>query len=444
MKMASWLRRHRWVVALTALALVVRLVWVHAVHPPEETLWSDMAAYIGRAERLVAEPFGRFADEAFFPFGTHYLLALPLALFGPGSYGACATWWAILSAACVPFAYQLGGRLSGGADWPDMDPGDDRLATANLVARLSAGFVAIYYPLIAYAGYFLSETPFALCLVASAWFALRLADRGRWADAWWLGIAAAVGATVRPQILIGVALMVLVLLWRRRHFPSLPLGRLSAVLSPIALVVVFSLGHSLHHSGRVSVLAQNGALNRAFGRCHAVQIRGIGGGFGPPAFGQLHAAEQADPGAWPRLDPVLGPTIVVRSPLWDEAALNALADRCVEETSLARQIQGAATHVILLGGYNVAWPDSNIEPYRRYMRGWNLALLVVFAPAALLAMAMGVSRRWPRHGLVAAHLWGLLAVAMLVMGSARLRVPYDVLTIVLAFDVYGRLVRWRA
>ncbi|HHH27080.1 MAG TPA: hypothetical protein ENK57_01855 [Polyangiaceae bacterium] len=441
----SFLRRHRWWLALTALGLAVRLVWVHYIHPPEEAIWSDMAAYVGRAERLVSDPLGPHADEAFYPFGTHYLLAIPMALFGPKAYDACATWWALLGAAVVPIAYLLCGRLLGGASWlsdaHDADEPDDDLDAANAAARAAGLLVAVDYPLFSYTGLFLSEVPFTLLLTATALFGLRFVDEGRRVDAWGFGTCAALGAAVRPQLLVGLALAVAIIVLRRKHFEKVSLARLGVGLIPVVAIVAFSLAQSHHHTGRATILAQNGALNRAFGRCHAYEIIGQGGGFGPPAFGTLWRAGQADPAAWPKLDPAKAPKLFVPAPMWDEEAMNALADECVQRTGLGRQATYAMTHVGLLWGFNVAWPFSEVEPHRSYMRGWMRAHLL-FVPGMIVAMAMGASRRWPRHGVVTAFLWSLILVAMLVMGSARFRVPYDALIIVAALDVYARLQRW--
>ncbi|MEQ9325212.1 MAG: hypothetical protein RIF41_38960 [Polyangiaceae bacterium] len=442
----NWVLRHRWWLALTALGLAIRLIWVHHVHPPQNAIWSDMAAYVGRAERLVVDPWGTHTDEAFFPFGTHYLLAIPMALFGPKAYVACATWWALLSAALVPIAYLLCGQLLGGPTWLGRAHGgheaeDDDLEGSNAAARAAGFLVAIDYPLFSYGGLFLSEVPFALFLTATALFALRFVDGGRGSDAWGLGLCAALGSAVRPQLLIGLALALVAMFWHRRAFARLSLRRLGIGLLPVVVVVAFSLAHSHHHTGRATILAQNGGLNRAFGRCHAYEIVGRGGGFGPPAFGTLWRAEQADSDSWPKLDPAKTPTLIVPATMWDEEAMNALADECVAQTGMARQAQYAATHVGLLWAFNVAWPHSEHEPYRSYMRGWMRAHLL-FVPGMIATMAMGASRRWPRHGVVAAFLWSLIVVAMLVMGSARFRVPYDALIIVAALDVYVRIQRW--
>jgi hypothetical protein len=196
-------------------------------------------------------------------------------------------------------------------------------------------------------------------------------------------------------------------------------------------------------------LPHNGAVNRVFGRCHNYEMRSRDAMFGPPAFGALHRYELKNPDALIRLRPALEGKLHVAAKMRDEKALHELADRCVAASGQAKQAYYAMTHVVLLWGYHVAWPDMAIEPFRRHMRGWTRAHLIVFAFPALIAMAMGASRRWPRHGVIAIFMWSLLASVMLFMGAARFRVPYDVISIVLGLDVYGRgavlLTRfWRA
>jgi hypothetical protein len=463
-KLLGWLWRYRWMLALFAFAFGLRLAWNHWIHQPQKYVYSDMSSYVARAQRLIDQPFGRFTDEAFYPFGTHYVLAACLLIWGKTNLVAAATWWALMSALLSPIAYFMGGRLSGGAGWselahgprPPVVPPDgasseerdrfDHYAMGCAVARVAGLFIAIYYPLFSYTGYFLSELPFALCVSACALFALQLVDHGRTRDAVWLGLSAAVGTAIRPQLLVAIGMLLLFIAWRRTSFPTLKLWRLAIPLVPITMVVGFSLVHSKHHTGRYSVLAQNGALNRAFGRCHNIEMRAKRAMFGPPAFGALLRSEQRNPGQWIALKPAIDPKLRIKGHMWDEDELNDLADRCVAETGLLRQAYFAVTHVVLLWGYNVSWPDMGAKPYRYHMRGWIRAHLIVFMIPALMGMAMGVNRRWPRHGVLAIFLWSMVLTVMLVMGSSRFRVPYDLISIVLGLAVYAsvatRLFDW--
>lgn len=460
-RLSTWLWRYRWVLGITLVAFAIRMVWVLWVHPPQDHIWSDMGGYVGRAERLVREPFGKFADESFYPLGTHYLLAVPLAIFGAKSYVAAAIWWGWLSTAIAPIVYFLGGRLHGGPKWsalehsasPPVEPDDDRdaltpsperaafeeHAMANAVARVGALFVAVYYPFLSYTGWFLSEIPSALLLSAAALGTLMLCDRGRTRDAIWLGLVVALGAAVRPQILLGFGMVLMFVLWRRKQFPALRFWKLGVTLLPIAVVIGLSLVHSHHHTGRATVLAQNGGLNRAFGRCHPIEIKARGAMFGPPSLGALHRNEQADPDTWLKLRPAKGIRLSVRGRIWDEHLMNELAESCIEETGYARQGYYAMSHILLLWGWNVGWPDTGQKPWRYHMRGWTRANLVVFLPAALVAMSLGLRRRWARHGLTGMWIWSLLLTVALVFGSPRLRTPYDAILIVLGLDMYARL-----
>ena len=83
--------------------VIVRIIWGLAIHPPLDYLYSDMGAYVERAQRLTVGA-GLQRSDAFFPPGTHVLLAAPMTLFGTERAGlwAGAVLWCALSAA-IPF-----------------------------------------------------------------------------------------------------------------------------------------------------------------------------------------------------------------------------------------------------------------------------------------------------------------------------------------------------
>jgi hypothetical protein len=244
---------------------------------------------------------------------------------------------------------------------------------------------------------------------------------------------------VRPQVLVGFAMLFLFILWRRKSFPELRVWKLGISWLPILAIIGFTLFHSHHHTGRASVLSQNGGLNRAFGRCHAIEIRARGSMFGPPALGALHRNEQADPNTWLKLRPAKGIHLSVKGRIWDEHLMNDLADECIAITGQGRQAYYAMSHILVLWGWNVGWPDGGQKPWRYHMRGWMRANLIVFLPPALIAMSVGLTRRSPRHGLIGMWIWSLFLTVALIMGEARLRTPYDVLLITLGLDMYARL-----
>ncbi len=450
----SWLVRYRWPLALTLVAVAVRLVWTLWVHPPGAYAYSDMLAYLTRATRLAGDPWGGpWPDEPFFPWGTHYLLSALLTLTGGTSPVTVGALWGAGSAAIAPLAYFMAGRLHGGPSWsaeehgaerPVDDPEDldETQAMTRAVARVSGALMVIYYPALSYAGLFLSESPFMVLLTAAALLALKLADHGRGRDALLLGIAGALGFAVRPQILAAFGMLFVFVLWRRCLFPALRWWHAPVVFAPIAAMLLFSAQLSYRHTRRMRPLPHSGALNRVFGRCHNYELVAADAMFGPPAFGALKRNELKDPKALFKLRPAIAGRLQVEHSVRNEAALNRLADRCVAASGQALQAYYAVTHVVLLWGYHVAWPDMGKKPFRFHMRGWTRAHLIVFALPAFIAMAMGASRRWPRHGIVGMFIWSMLASAMLFMGAARFRVPYDVISIVLGLDVYGRGAVW--
>lgn len=456
----TWLWRHRWPIGVMLLALGLRLWWNLGLHPPEDHVYSDMGGYVRRAERLVEDPWARRPDETFYPVGTHYFIALFLGLFG--TLRAAGVGLALVSTLGAPLAYFLVGRLHGGPDWssrahgPGLDAADEevdealeeRHAMATTMARVAGSFIAIYVPLIGYTGFFLSEILFAVVLTASALLLLRLVDHGRRRDAWALGVVYALGLLVRPQIAVAAGLVFVWLLLRRRDFPRVGVAHLARVVAPMALVICYVLMLSAHHAGRSTPLAQNGGLNRAFGRCHAYEIRSYHSMFGPPAFGALHRQQQRDPNSLLPLAPAIDGKLQTLGYVWDEPELNALAERCVEASGLSRQAYYAVSHVILLWLFNGGWPDMGPFPVKGFMQGWTHAHLAVFVLPMLVAMVLGASRRRARLGLVSLYAWSMVLTVMLVMGSVRFRVPYDILSIALALHVYAlgasRLTDWWA
>lgn len=428
-KLRTLLVRHRLVLGVTIAALAVRLVWNLKVHPPSEFVFSDMAGYVARADRLLDHPTRKFADEAFFPFGAHYLLAAVKLVFGKANHTATAVYQAIIGAFTVGFMTATAGRLAA----PRLAP---------WVAAIVGAIGVFYYPLISYGGYYMSEAPFAFFLAASVWLSLRLADEGRPGDAWWLGLAIGLAATCRPQILLSLPFVGLLWLARRKELPGIRWGGLLRVALPLALVLGLSMARAHYHTGRASIVAQNGAVNWVFGRCHNVKTGGARSWFGPPPLGMLFEHSKKEPDSIIQLDPAMGLDLSVKGPLWEEHRLYALARKCVEKSGWRRQAQYAATHAVMLWGYNVAWPDMGQDRYRKLMKGWNVGAAFVLFPPTFVAFVLGFRRRHARQGLLAIHFAALTLVGMLYFGDIRLRTPYDAIFIVLSVELCARGIVW--
>lgn len=421
-----WLSDNRFLIFVTLLALAVRLVWNLRIHPPDDYVFSDMGGYVGRSNRVLGDPFIKNVDEAFFPFGAHYLLAAVKAIFGRDNHAATAVYQALAGTSVVAMLYAISRRLSGGP-W---------------VPRLAGLIGAFYYPLISLGGYYLSETPYSVFLTASVLLSLRLADEGRRGDAWLLGLTLGLGAVVRPQILMSLPFLGLFWLIRRGSFPRLRVWRLWRTAIPLFLILGLSAARAKYHTGRVSLVAQNGGVNRVFGRCHNVKTESRGGWFGPPPFGALLEYERNHPDAWVKLDPAISLELKSRGFMWDEAKLDEIADRCIKKTGWLKQAHYGLNHVILLWGYNTTWPDMGQKRWRAPMRSWNAIHMIAFLPPLAVALGLGLRRRFARQGLLGMQIFALMAVSVLYFGDTRFRTPYDPIIIVLAMDVYGRAASW--
>jgi hypothetical protein len=143
-----------------------------------------------------------------------------------------------------------------------------------------------------------------------------------------------------------------------------------------------------------------------------------------------------------KLDPAISLDLKSRGYMWDEAKLDEIADRCIKTTGWLKQAHYGLNHVILLWGYNTTWPDMGQNRWRALMRTWNGIHGVAFLPPLAVALALGLRRRFARHGLLGMQIFALMAVSVLYFGDTRFRTPYDPIILALAMDVYGRAASW--
>ncbi len=420
------LRRYGDPIAVTLVALAVRLWWNLSVHPLLQYAYADMGGYLERARTSIVSPDEPRGYFALFPWGTHWLLSLVMRAFGRDNGVALGVAYAVLGALAVGYSCALAARLT----------------QSRWLALAVGAALTFYYPWIALGGYALSEPPFALFLSATAFYGLAYADRGRPRDAWLFGASLALAAIVRPQILVALPLYGLHWLLRRRAWHRARLRVVApAVALPLVLIAIVSAARVHFHTGNYGFIAANGPLNFAFGRCHATTINSVApdrkGGYQPPSLMGLAAYGAAHPSALFTLDPAMGVTLTVQGHMWDAAPMYALASQCVHRTGLVRQARYSASHLALLWFYNIAWPDVGQARFRPYMESAQDAHNLLVLPAALLAMARAFRRQRARAMLLALHVFGLMAVAMVYFGDTRLRVPYDGILIILAASTYA-------
>lgn len=431
--MLQWIVRERWLWALFIAALVVRLHWNLVVHPLGDYVYSDMNGYVSRADRMLAKGLSPHEYSSFFPYGTHWLVAGSKWLFGKDDYTAIGVIYALLGSFTVAFAYGATRRASAFASW----------------VAPAVGIVGVfYYPHISLGGYILSEVPFGFFLMGAVLFSLRMADRGSYVDALLMGIFAALGTTIRPQLMVSAALLGLFWIVRRKALPKIRLPHL--LVSGIPVVIVLALSSALlhHNTGRLGLVSENGSFNLVFGRCHASKIRttpdGKGHGrvhFRPPSFLQIknhenRAKKQRKP---PRveLQAALDDEMVYAGYIGDKDRHMAYVRECIARTGWWGQLEYGVLNAKLLWRHNVPWPDSGRSQWRDVSKWWTHLHRDLFAVPALLGLLVLGFRRTAKQGLLAVHLLGAVLVAAVFFGSIRIRTPYDYIIIALAFEVFA-------
>ena len=287
---------------------IVRIIWGLVIHPPFDHLYSDMGAYVERAQRL-AVGAGLLRADAFFPPGTHALLAAPMTLLGTervGLWGG-AVMWCALSAAIPFFAWRLA-----------------RLLLTPPAAALTALFCAFWPLYITYGGYFTSETPSLAFLLASLWAGYRAAQlSGR--EAGWLGLAAGllggVAVANRPQLILNLAVLVVPLMFRLRRQAL----ALTGILAGSALILAGTAWHNSAAAGKPTGLSENAGLNFWIGHCDVHDVttvdpaRNITFQFANPVWMQLGR----------------GGTYYFEGRLvWDQGFFYEMGLRCIERNGL--------------------------------------------------------------------------------------------------------------
>ncbi|MBK9752982.1 MAG: hypothetical protein IPO88_05635 [Nannocystis sp.] len=439
----------RWLLWLTALALLTRLVWVLVVHPPGNYVFSDMNMYVKRATDLAVHgPRSGVRDLAWQAFGTHYLLAGVFKIFGPGApYRAAAVVWGLLGAAAVPLTYLLACRV---------------LPTARLAAI--AGVLAlVWYPNLSTTGFFLSETPFLCAQLLSAYWLVRVVQEGKMA--WAAGVASALCFMLRPQSALFFVLVFGLWLVNVRGLPWVRLRQLVGVGLPLIAALAFSVWRYHSHTGRWDGIAENANMNLTAGRCHNIVTQAFkkkadldrsaranntndGRRVSLPSYRTLQVT--FPPGHPLALNPAMeGETIRFVGYIGDPWIHRDLRRECYRRTGLIGQLQYSVVNLLLQWFISRQWPDNAknrqyfLPPSEVFRYGFQIFVLV----PSLLGVGLGLARlrRTPATAVLALCLFNSMLLAAVFFGDVRLRTPYDPYAIILALlAVHWLLTRWRA
>jgi 4-amino-4-deoxy-L-arabinose transferase-like glycosyltransferase len=389
------------------LALVVRLVFVCVFNRPGDFISSDMWVYDHRARNLLSGSLSEW--DTFTPVGYPAFVAAVYALSGKSAL-AVGVLQALLGAVTAALATLLA----------------ERSFARRELSLLLGVLCALHWPGVFYTGFLLTETAFSF-LVVSAAFALTVSvDRGsRWGYAL-TGLLLGAGASVRPNLLLFLPCVPIILLlgsgWRWRR-TLLPLALLfGALLVPTGLA-------ALHNSlllGRPAALGTNGGLNFYL---NMSEVRGV-------RFSDRRGTHRITP--LPNLHRYSNDETVY-VPFYDEAHYYRRGLELIRErpSRLLRTVYNLSEGGGI--GRQGFWPgpdkDRLISRYRRFF------FFACLLPGALGVASLVLRRRWAARenlpllvsaGLVSSS----LLTVLLFLGDPRMRVPFDPLLMLLAAAGY--------
>ena len=392
----------------------VRAYWTLRVQSPLTAVYSDMGGYVSRAESLLA---GTTPSEPrillMWPWGTHYIVAVELAILGRHD----------------PFTIGLVHAFAGAIAAPCAALITARFVRSRLTVAVAGLLVALWHPHITYSGLFSSEIWFSTALMLLTLFLVRHFE-GRWGGLG-AGLSLAVAFAVRPQILmtLGMVGAVLVVVWLRRPYRRPRQGVIRFALPlviPLLLTMAFSSYRFHRLTGEYGLIASNEAAQRLFGET---------------SVGKIDAAWTAPDGSnwtwWvsPSTKQPVKPenAVFIRGFVYDKKLLaNVRAERLRGVTRWQR-LARMADNVALLVVKNLPWPESDFRRYAfrdRLQHQFAIALLPVLAFCAI-GLAF-LDRHRIAALIIASNLLTIVIVAAIYLGEVRYRVPYDPLIIVVA------------
>ena len=437
----------RFLIIITVLALVTRLVWVIWVHPPEHYVFSDMRKYVERAQDLAMHGFRPGVRTlAWQTWGTHYLLAVPLALFG-GSLKVAGVLWGLMSAAAVPAAYLLSCRVS----------------TRRWIPKAVGVAALLWHPNMSNSGYFLSEAPFLCFQLWSTYLLVVVMQDGR--RAWPAGIVSAIAFAVRPQASLFFVLVFVSWAVNRKRLPHVHPRHLLGVALPLLLTLAFSFYRFHAHTGYWGGVAENANMNFTAGRCHNIVTQAFknqhhlersrkagntknGRRVSLPGFRVLaRTVDKRNPDSFFALRPAMeSETIRFVGYVGDPEIHRELRRRCYDKTGTLGQIRYSIVNTTLLWFVGHQWPE--IEKNRKFfyptIAFYKYAYQIAIWVPSLIGMVLAIVwiRRYPALTFCGWQLVTSMTIASIFFGSIRLRTPYDPYAIILALEAYALVGPW--
>ena len=435
----------RFLILLIVLALATRFIWIFVIHEPWEYVFSDMKKYVVRAQFLAEHGFvwGE-RTLAWQSFGTHYLLAIPLKIFGPKNLGSGAALWALMGAGAVPLTYLVACRV----------------VSHHKIAMAAGGVALFWHPHLSNSAYFLSETPFLFFLLLSTYSLLRTLQEGKGAVI--AGLASAVAFALRPQAAAFFVLVFVVWLVNVRRLKHVRVLHLVVIAIPLLSMLSFSLWRFEKHTGQWAGVAETANMNLTAGRCHNIVTQAFrnswqlrrserrrktndGRRVSLPGFRQL---SRAVPPSHPlALRPAMrSETIRFVGYIGDAEIHKGIREECYRRTGVVEQARYSVVNMMLLWFVGHQWPENEkgrkifFPPIVAYKHIYQ----VLFWLPSTLGMFWGLAwiRRRPSMAIVAAQLLASMVIAAIFFGTIRIRIPYDPYAFILGLQVWWTVGSW--
>jgi len=421
------------------LGILLRAAYVYWWHWPPESIYSDMQGYVGTARAWFSPGYQFGPKDTFQAPGYHMMLGW-LLHWNPSMVLAVTVQFLMscaIPAMLAAIAWQLYGRS---------------------VALVTLAVSSLYWPFIDYTGYFLSEIPFLFTMLLSMLLlvsAIRTQhDRLSWAWALLSGLTLGLAAAIKPAVLIG-ALLILMLLagaaWKHR-WARLRQVLITSVVGMILYLIPFSIRATRLNDGEFVLISTNGPMNMQQGhagenvsgiRFTDPQGRGVWQ-WGSPTVNhkaQLYR-EEMDRKKLP-IDPLrFQTTNYFNCAPWDRDVLRkAIRDR-IREAPLEVFAQ-SCNNVYETLFTSPPWPSfwagrpwGTLTTWSERFFRWFILLpafleLVVRRRAFRDKQGPGLA-----DGLMALPFFGLLITVFLATPEARYRIPFDAFAIVLAARFY--------
>lgn len=416
-------------VVVFVVAFVVRFAWVLEVQSPHAAVYSDMAGYLARADEVLGlAPITDPRIHAFYPFGTHYLVAGELALLGRHSVIGLAIAHAFVGAVPPAVVVLLAARLG----------------SRRSIVLLAGLLAALWQPQVAYAGFFMSELWFSASIALASLFFVRAfeARRDGWGSILLAGLFAAGAFVIRPQVLLTFAL---VALFGALGFVRVRGGRVrrSGLARRAALVVVpvaIAMGLSslrLHRlSGRFGLVSENGPLMRLFGETNVGRVEASWTTPDGSRYFAWYAAGLKKPYTEET-------TFRFEGYVGDPDILDGERRARLATTPLGARVARAWRNLTSLVWRSFPFPEADFHASKPRLELSRVFRKTLYALLALVPVGVSATvRRGPAAVVVVANLATVALLPMMFYAEARYRVPYDPFVIVAAAAGAEVILRW--